>query len=181
MSKLFIPVLLGTVREGRTSEAVAMYIEDQLAKRENVESVLVDPRELDLPGDGSDAKDPMYGDITKRADAFFIVTPEYNHSFPGSLKRMLDSEYPNYKHKPVAVAGVSSGPWGGIRAVQSLMLALRKLGLVLLQEDVHVAHSKEAFDKQGNPTNKHLASSVNKVIDELILLAEVLQTARVGK
>ena len=181
MSKLFIPVLLGTIRQGRKSEAVAKYIESELAKRDGVETIAVDPRELNLPGDGSDAKDPKYSDITKRADAFFVVTPEYNHSFPGSLKRMLDSEYPNYKYKPVAVAGVSSGAWGGIRAVQSLMPALRKFGLVLLQEDVHVTHSNEAFDEQGNPTNEHLESSVNKTIDELILLATALQSVRIAK
>lgn len=178
MSKLFIPVLLGTIREGRRSEAAAKYIERRLSQREDVETVLVDPRELNLPGDGSDAKDPRYSDITKRADAFFIVTPEYNHSFPSSLKRMLDSEYPNYKHKPVAIAGVSSGPWGGIRAVESLLPTLRALGLILIQIDVLVTNSKEAFDNEGNPTNEHLETSVDTVIDELVLLAKSLQSAR---
>jgi len=181
MTKLFIPVLLGTVREGRTSEAAAKYIEKILSSQEEVETVLVDPRELDLPGDGSDIKDSKYSEITKRADAFVIVTPEYNHSFPGSLKRMLDSEYPNYKHKPVALVGVSSGAWGGIRAIQSLLPAVRKLGMVMIATDIYITNSENAFDEQGNPTNEHLESGAKAVLDELMLLAETLKPLRQDK
>ena len=178
MSKLFIPVLLGTTREGRKSEAAAKYIEKLLNQREEVESVLVDPRELNLPGDGHEPKDAGYGAVISKADAFFIVTPEYNHSFPGSLKRMLDSEYPNYKHKPVALAGVSSGPWGGIRTIQSLIPVLRKLGMVMMANDVMVTNSDSAFDDKGNPTDEHVTSGANAAIDELVILAKALQGTR---
>ncbi len=175
MSKLFIPVLLGTSREGRRSEAVAKYIEKLLNEREGVSTTIVDPRELDLPGDGREAEDLKYKEITKNADAFFIVTPEYNHSFPGSLKRMLDSEFSNYKYKPVAIAGVSSGNWGGTRAIQSLVPVLKTLSMVMMSRDVMVTNSREAFDKEGNPTDQHLKPGVNAVIDELLLLATTLR------
>ncbi len=181
MSKLFIPVLLGTSREGRRSKAAAKYIEKLLKERNGVESVMVDPRELNLPGDGHEPKDPKYNEIIRRADAFFIVTPEYNHSFPGSLKRMLDSEYPSYKYKPVAIAGVSSGGWGGIRAIQSLVPVLRQLGMVLMATDVMVTNSETAFDENGNPTNEHLESGANAAIDELILLAQTLKPIHTEK
>ncbi len=181
MSKLFIPVLLGTSREGRRSEAVARYIEKLLNERENVETTLVDPREMNLPGDGHEPKDPKYREITKRADGFVIVTPEYNHSFPGSLKRMLDSEYENYKHKPVALVGVSSGGWGGTRAVQSLLPVVRKLGMIMMATDIYVTNVDDAFDEQGNPTNEHLESGAKAVLDELMLLAETLKPLRQDK
>lgn len=180
MSKLFIPVLLGTVREGRRSELAANYIVKQLSGREGVESVLVDPRELDLPGDGNNegANDPTYTDITKRADGFIIVTPEYNHSFPGSLKRMLDSELKNYIHKPVNLVGVSSGRWGGIRAIQSLLPVVRELGLAVTFSDMMITNSKEAFNDSGEPVDDTFNERLNKSFDELIWYASTLKYGR---
>ncbi|MBI2051380.1 NAD(P)H-dependent oxidoreductase [Candidatus Roizmanbacteria bacterium] len=114
MEKLFIPVLQGTTRQKRKSIYAAWLVERVGKEFEEVKTVLVDPLDFNFPFDGNDpeGKDPRYSKITKEADGFFIVTPEYNHGYPGSLKRMLDSELENYIHKPVAFAGVSSGPWG---------------------------------------------------------------------
>src|SRR5690606_9661531 len=131
MSKLFIPILQGTTREGRQSINAAELILKVSKEYDEIETILVDPRDFNFPGDGNEpeAKDPRYTDITKRADGFFIVTPEYNHSIPGSLKRMLDSELKNYIHKPVAFAGVSAGPWGGVRAIEALVTTVREMGM----------------------------------------------------
>ncbi len=110
------------------SVKAARYVADFAAKLPNVEVIFVDPVDFNFPGDGNDpeGKDPRYTAIVEKADAFFIVTPEYNHSFPGSLKRMLDSELALYNHKPVAFAGASNGNWGGVRAVESLLTAVRE-------------------------------------------------------
>lgn len=180
MSKLFIPVLLGTVREGRKSEAAAKFIVDQISKREDVESVLVDPRDLNLPGDGNNdgANDPKYTEIIKRADGFIIVTPEYNHSFPGSLKRMLDSELKNYIHKPVNLVGVSSGRWGGVRAIESLVPVVRELGLAVTFADMMITNSYDAFDDEGQPVDESFAERLDKSLDELIWYAETLKYGR---
>src|SRR5689334_836008 len=98
MEKLFIPVLLGTTRPKRESIKAAKLVASVGKTIEEIEIQLVDPSEYNFPFDGNDPenKDPRYSELTKRADGFFIVTPEYNHSFPGSLKRMLDSELQNY-------------------------------------------------------------------------------------
>ncbi len=180
MSKLFIPVLLGTVREGRKSEAVAEYIKSIIENRDDVTTELVDPRDLKLSGDGNNegANDPRYSDITRRADGFVIVVPEYNHSFPGSLKRMLDSELKNYIHKPASLVGVSAGGWGGIRAIQSLVPVLRELGMAVTFSDVMVTNSYKAFDEEGRPTNDHLVSGVEKALDELIWYSKTLKWGR---
>src|SRR5258708_153394 len=121
--ELTILVLAGTTREQRKSIHAAKLVAMIGQQRPNVNIVLVDPIDFNFPGDGNDpaGKDPKYSELTKNADGFFIVTPEYNHSFPGSLKRMLDSELHNYIHKPVAFAGASSGMWGGVRAVEALV------------------------------------------------------------
>ena len=180
MKELFIPVLLGTTREGRKSEVVAKYIKSVVESRDGVMTELVDPRDLELSGDGNNegTNDPKYTDITTRADGFIIVVPEYNHSFPGSLKRMLDSELKNYIHKPASLVGVSAGGWGGIRAIQSLVPVLRELGMAVTFNDVMVTDSYKAFDAKGKPTNEHLIPSVEKSLDELIWYAKTLKWGR---
>ncbi|MEK7152709.1 MAG: NAD(P)H-dependent oxidoreductase, partial [Patescibacteria group bacterium] len=150
---------------------------------ENVEVIFVDPKDFSFPNDGNDTegKDPRYSEITARADGFFIVTPEYNHSFPGSLKRMLDSEYENYFHKPVAVAGVSNGGWGGTRAVEGLLPALRTMGLVALQFGTYFPRVQDIFDENGRirlDREKKYTKSVKNEFEELLWMARVLKWGR---
>ncbi|MDX1765365.1 MAG: NAD(P)H-dependent oxidoreductase [Candidatus Saccharimonadales bacterium] len=183
MSKLNIPVLLGTTREQRKSIHVAKYLVEVGKQRGDVETFLVDPKDFKFEGDGNDpeGKDPRYGEITAKADGFMIVVPEYNHSFPGSLKRMLDSELKNYIHKPVGMSGVSSGRFSGVRAMEHLTPVLRQLGLVVSFADIHVANSYDAFDDDGKmskETAEHLPKAVEKGWDELVWLAQTLKHGR---
>jgi len=92
---LQIVVIEGTTRVKRESIHAARLVEAVGKDFDGIEVTFVDPGDFDLPGDGNDpeGKDPKYTAITAKADGFFIVTPEYNHSFPGSLKRLLDSEH----------------------------------------------------------------------------------------
>ena len=85
---LFIPVILGTVRQGRMSEHVARFVHAELSKREGVETELVDIRELNIAADdeGGGARDERFTETAARADAFVLVVPEYNHGYPGLLK-----------------------------------------------------------------------------------------------
>jgi NAD(P)H-dependent FMN reductase len=140
----------------------------------------VDPVDFHFEGDGNDpeGKNAKYTAITEKADAFFIVTPEYNHSFPGSLKRMLDSELENYIHKPVAFAGVSNGRWGGVRAIEALNQTVRELGLVSTYTDVHFPRIQDLFDDKGellDPVYRELVASTYR---ELTWMAKVLRWGR---
>ncbi|HUS26391.1 MAG TPA: NAD(P)H-dependent oxidoreductase [Nevskiaceae bacterium] len=179
--KLVIAILAGTSREGRESIKAAKYVAEFGRQQPGVEIVFVDPNELNLPHDGDRLRDPRYSDITKRADAFFIVTPEYNHGYPGSLKRMLDSEYDNYFHKAVVTAGVSSGPWGGVRVCEAILPVVHRLGLVPILPEVYFPKIQELFDEQGNlkPENaERYTKTLQKAYDELIWMAKALKTAR---
>ncbi len=177
---LFLPVLAGTTRHARKSIHAASYVYEIMKGREGVATELVDPVDFDFPGDGNDAegRDARYTDIVSRADGFFIVTPEYNHSIPGSLKRMLDSELKLYIHKPVAFAGVSSGPWGGVRAIEALVTTVREMGLVATFTDVQFPKVQELFDESGTITDEAYARRVNRAIDELVWMANALKAAR---
>jgi NAD(P)H-dependent FMN reductase len=178
-----IAVLAGTTRVQRESIKAARYVADFAAKLPDVEVVFVDPKDFNFPGDGNDpeGKDPRYTAIVEKADAFFIVTPEYNHSFPGSLKRMLDSELALYNHKPVAFAGASNGNWGGVRAVESLLTAVRETGLVALSWDVYFPRVQDIFDEQGairEEQRERYERNVGKLFDELLLFARLFKTIR---
>lgn len=183
--KLTIAVILGTTRAGNESTHAARFVESVGKTMPNVEIIFVDPSELNLPhdGDNPETRDARFSDVTARADAFFIVTPEYNHSYPGSLKRTLDSEFDNYMHKPVAVAGVSSGNWGGVRAVEALLSPLRHMGMTVAQTELYFPHVKDLFDEQGALKPEHIEQyqkSTQKMYTELIWLARTLKWGRVN-
>jgi NAD(P)H-dependent FMN reductase len=178
-----VAVLAGTTRAQRRSIKAARYVADFVGTLPDVEMIFVDPEEFSFQGDGNDpeGKDPRYTEIVGKADAFFIVTPEYNHSFPGSLKRMLDSELALYNHKPVAFAGVSDGNWGGVRAVESLVPAIRETGLVVLSWDVYFPRVQDIFDDQGvmhDEYRERYERNLGKLCNELLTFARLLKTIR---
>ncbi len=180
MSTLYIPVLAGTTREQRKSIYAAQLVAKIGAEFDEIETELVDPKDFHFPGDGNDpeGKDSRYTEITARADGFFIVTPEYNHGYPGTLKRMLDSELGNYNHKAVAFAGASSGPWGGVRAIEALVNAVREMGLVASAVDVQFPKVQDLFDDEGNLNDERYEERIRKAWKEIIWLADVLKQGR---
>lgn len=179
--KIQIAVLIGTVRTGRQTEFPAQYVADFLSKQADVDVVLVDPRKLQLGDEGEEIKDANYSQITATADAFVIVTPEYNHGYPGSLKRMLDSEYANYFHKPVSLVGVSSGAWGGTRACEALLPVCHRLGLVNIRPELYFPNVTQMFDQSGilKPEfTDQYAKNTQVMATELLWFARTLKQAR---
>lgn len=180
---LTIAVLAGTSREQRLSIRAAQYVAEIGKQYDDVEIIFVDPKDFTFNGDGNDpeGKDPRYGEIITKADAFFIVTPEYNHSIPGSLKRMLDSEYGPYLHKPVALAGVSNGPWGGVRVCEALLPVCHRLGMVNILPELYFPKVQDIFDESGainDEFSEMYTKNVGKSYDELIWFARLLKGAR---
>ena len=177
---LFIPVILGTPRQGRMSEHVARFILAEVAKREGVETELIDIRELALPitDAGETIKDAGFSAMAMRADAFIIVAPEYNHGYPGLLKHVLDTNLQEYIHKAVGICGVSAGPFGGTRVIQSLLPVMRELGLVTIFWDGNFGLVQNIFDAAGNLLDQAYIRRVDKFLKELIWMARVLRHGR---
>src|SRR6266516_2945113 len=128
---VFIPVVLGTARQGRLSEPAANFVFGEVSKRGDIQTELIDIRKIPLAVDdaGEALKDSRFSAMVARADGLILVVPEYNHSFPGLLKHVLDTNLKEYIHKAVGVCGVSAGPFGGARMIQSLLPVLRELGV----------------------------------------------------
>jgi len=122
MEKLRLPVLLGTNRKMRKSVHAAKWLIGEMQKRPEIETQLFDAGDFALPQDdyGTGIKDlfPEWRDAITKADGLIIVTPEYNHGYPGTLKAVLDLLLKEYIHKSVAFVGVSAGPWGGTRVIE---------------------------------------------------------------
>jgi len=180
MTQLTVAVLAGTNREQRKSIHAAHFIAEIGATFNDVEVIFVDPRDYYFPGDGNDpeGKDARYTEVTRRVDAFFIVTPEYNHSFPGTLKRMLDSELETYIHKPVAFAGASSGQWGGVRAIEQLVGTVREMGLIATFTDMHFPHVQDLFDDTGKLLDEKYRDYAKGAWVELLWMARVMKSGR---
>src|SRR3954454_24380741 len=179
-SPLFLPLILGTARQGRESEHVARFVFDQTKKRAGVETELIDVRTLPMKLDdaGEQMKDPKFSAVIDRCDALIIVTPEYNHSFPGLLKHALDMNLKEYIHKAVGICGVSAGPFGGARVIESLLPVMRELGLVTIFEDLNFGTVGKLFDDQGNLLDQNYVRRVDKFLNELIWMARVLKHGR---
>lgn len=181
MTSLRVALLVGTVRAKRESIKAAHYIARRAEQYPDVELTFVDPQELMLVDEGEDVKDPRYSEITAKADAFIIVTPEYNHSFPGSLKRMLDSEYENYYKKPVALVGVSNGSWGGVRVCEALIPVCHRLGLVNIRPELYFPKIQEKFNDDGTLKPEYTEQcdkNVKIMLDELLWFAKLLKQGR---
>jgi len=180
MDKLNIAIIEGTTRPKRQSIKVANFLKEILSSYDDVETFVVDPTQFNLPFDGNDPenKDPKYTEITAKADAFIIVSPEYNHGYPGSLKRLLDSELKNYIHKPVNLVGVSDGPWGGVRVIEALTPVVRDLGMIATYADLQFPKVPELFEENGKIIDEKFIERAHKSFKELIWMAKVMKWGR---
>jgi len=178
---LFIPVILGTSRQGRLSGPVANFVFGEVSKRTDIQTELIDIRALHLSVDdaGEALKDSKFSATVERADGLILVAPEYNHSFPGLLKHVLDTNLKEYVHKAAGVCGVSAGPFGGVRMIQNLLPVLRELGLVTIFWDVYFGSAGKLFDPAtGQITDPAYVRRLDKFLNELVWMARALRHAR---
>src|SRR6266567_360724 len=177
---LFIPVILGTPREGRLSEHVANFLAAEVAKRPGVETELIDIRTLGLSitDAGESIKHPEFSEKMMKADALLLVVPEYNHGYPGLLKHALDTNLKEYIHKAVGICGVSAGSFGGARVIEALLPVMRELGLVTIFNDVNFGPVGKIFGEDGKLLDEKFVRRTAEFLDELIWMSRVLRYGR---
>jgi NAD(P)H-dependent FMN reductase len=182
MGELSIPLLLGTNRRDRMSEHAAKWVYSQMQKREDIEPKYFDVRDFKLPQDhygmemGKDF--PEWRDAIINADGLVIVTPEYNHGYPGVLKSVLDLLLKEYIHKAVALVSVSAGPWGGLRVCEALLPVVRELGLTVTFTDLQFPAIGSKFDDSGNLIDPAYEKRVKAFLDELVWMSRTLRWGR---
>jgi NAD(P)H-dependent FMN reductase len=179
---LNIPMILGTGRKDRESENVAKWVFAQMSERGDINAQYFDVRAFDLPQDdyGTAINDqfPEWRDAIIAADALVIVTPEYNHGYPGTLKSVLDLLLKEYIHKAVAFVGVSAGPWGGTRVIEACVPMVRELGLAVSFSDLNFPNVAAKFDGSGVLLDEAYLKRVAAFLDELVWMAGTLRWGR---
>lgn len=164
---MYIPIILGTKRTGRQSEKVAKWVYSELKKKHKTK--IIDVRDYSLKRTdnsktGKDAK--KFLKVIKDAKTFVIVTPEYNHSYPGELKMLFDLFFEEYFGKKVGIVTVSGGPFGGIRAEEQLKLLMNNFQIMQISS-LNISKVGEVFDKKGKLIEKAYEKRLYEFIKKL--------------
>jgi NAD(P)H-dependent FMN reductase len=189
-----LQVIVGSTRPTRAADKVLPWVTGRAAVHEAFETEVLDLRDWPLPmfgehlGSIGDPRDPSYSDQLVRnwnrkiaaADAYLVITPEYNHSIPGELKNAIDSVFASFafRNKPMAMVGYSGGIGGGIRAIEHLNQVAVELEMAPLRSTVILPFVEKAFDADGQPTDPAAEVSLQILLDDLAWWASALHTAR---
>jgi NAD(P)H-dependent FMN reductase len=116
--------------------------------------------------------------IIKPADAYLIVSAEYNHSIPPALSNLLDHFLDEYFWRPSAIACYSPGAFGGVRAAMQLRAMLAEMGMASIPSLLPFPKVQELLDENGTPQNDRVQKSADRFLSELEWHAEALKAQR---
>ena len=160
MSKII--VLSSSVRTGKKSDRVALYFTQYIKDNHIAEVELLDLETYQFPIFNERLrflKEPSenllaFAKKITEADGIVLISPEYNGGYPASLKNAIDVLYDEWKRKPIAIATVSAGPFGGMNVITSLQYSLWKIGAWTVPALFPVASVEKSFDENGVPVDK---------------------------
>ena len=180
-------IVYGSVRHDRQGIRAAKFILEECRGRGH-QATLIDPAVDRLP-----LLDRMYKEyepgqapevlqrlasLIKGADAFIIVSGEYNHSIPPALSNLLDHFLEEYFWRPSAIVCYSGGAYGGVRAAMQLRAMLCELGTPSIPSLLPVPKVQDAFDEAGRPHDEAWHKRAGRFLDELEWYANALKVAR---
>jgi NAD(P)H-dependent FMN reductase len=180
-------VIYGSVRPHRQGIRAARFIVDECRSRGH-SPTLIDPMEERLPllekmykeyekGQAPQALERLAG-LIRSADAFIIVSGEYNHSIPPALSNLLDHFLEDYFWRPSGIVCYSAGAFGGVRAAMQLRAMLCELGTPSIPSLLPVPHVQDAFDEDGHCQDDSFRTRAARFLDELEWYAHALKAAR---
>ena len=186
---LRVVVFYGSVRETRQGIKAARFIADQAGRRGH-DVTIADAMEYRLP-----LLDKMYkeyspdqpapetlqrlADLVTAADAYIIVTGEYNHNVPPGLANLLDHFLEEYFWKPSAIVCYSAGAFGGVRAAVALRSMLGELGMPSIPSMLPIPKVQAAFDDDDRPNDEVWIRRADRFLRELEWYGEALRAARI--
>lgn len=176
-----IAVISSSIRDDRMSPSIADWVLTTLTECDGIEVDLIDLAQIALPDDNllSPGGGPAteVGERIEAADAFVFVTPEYNHSYPASLKRLIDWHYAQWKLKPAAI--VAYGVHGGYSAIEHLRGVLAELNMVTTRRCLGLPAPWEAVDDAERfAPSEPVTTALNGALAELAWWADLLTDAR---
>ncbi|MER7910669.1 MULTISPECIES: NAD(P)H-dependent oxidoreductase [unclassified Streptomyces] len=182
---LSLALVVASDREGRFAPVLADWFLARLAGREDFAVTVVDLAGVDLPTSLSYEPSPAVRaelakvtPVLEAADAFVVLTPEYNHSFPASLKNLIDRHYTEWQAKPVGFVSYG-GISGGLRAVEQLRQVFAEMHAVTVRDTVSFHHAHGQFDEDGRHKDPDGAEGAAKtLLDQLAWWGHALRDAK---
>lgn len=168
-----IAVIVGSTREGRVGGTVAGWFVAVAKQRADIEVDVVDLVDFDFPARyPEEVTDEMnrFTAAIDRADGYVVVTPEYNRSFPASLKQAIDFAYDEWHAKPVGFVSYGCRSRGH-HAVAALRVVFADLHTVALRDEV-------ALDLMETQPGPGLEPAAGVLLDQLVWWSDALRTAR---
>jgi len=186
-----LAVVIGSTRDGRFGPTVAKWFAARVAERDDVEIDVIDladhPLPLTLTREPAEAEAALLAQVTPRldrADAFVVITPEYNHSYPASLKSLIDWHYTQWQAKPVAFVSYG-GLAGGLRSVEHLRPVFSELHAVTIRETISFHSPWDKFAEDGSLLDAEAgaaaAGAAKVMLDQLAWWALSLREARAAR
>jgi NAD(P)H-dependent FMN reductase len=176
-----VALILGSTREGRFGETVARWAAGEIAARSDMTVELIDPLEIDFPKRHEKEPGPVVQALRRRldsADAFVVVTPEYNHGYSAVLKQVIDAAKAEWMAKPVAFISYG-GVSGGLRAVEQLRLVFAELHAPTIRDGLAFPMAWNLFDETGEPRDRGgTGRAMTVMLDQLAWWALTLAEGR---
>lgn len=179
--KIRVALIYGSTREGRFCDTIAAWAAAQLGQRMDFSLECIDPATLDIPSciaRNCNAGLTALKERLARADAFVIVTPEYNHGYPAALKHLIDSAYGVWQAKPIGFVSYG-GLSGGLRAVEQLRQVFAETHAMTVRNTVAFINAWEQFDHTGTlQAPVRAEQSMTMMLAQLHWWATALRQAR---
>ena len=179
---MYIEIVSGSPRKGSVTYRLAVFLQKLLREKTNHDINILDVREWNFPAlqqqvySSVDTTPDPYKPLAQRmfqANAFIIVTPEYNGSYTPSMKNLFD-HFPKQFHKTFGIVTASTGAMGGMRASQQLQLLIAALFGIASPYMLITPQVDKKFDASGSLVDQSFSNSVHTFLAEFLWLAERL-------
>ncbi|WP_436772970.1 NADPH-dependent FMN reductase [Yinghuangia sp. YIM S09857] len=183
-----LAVVLASTRDGRFGPTVGKWFTGLAGQRDDLVVDVVDPVETPVPyamtwGDPTPDDAALFAAVTPRlaaADAFVVVTPEYNHSFPAPLKNLIDQHFAEWQAKPVGFVAYG-GLSGGLRAVEHLRQVFAELHAVTVRDTVSFHGAAGAFEGDVPRDPEGCGTAAKTMLDQVVWWARALRDAKAAR
>ncbi|MDL2278581.1 NAD(P)H-dependent oxidoreductase [Parabacteroides sp. OttesenSCG-928-G07] len=178
-----IAIISASVREGRLSHRVALFIQKYIEENNLATVEILDLKAYDFPLFSERLmfqKNPSekvldFADRFNKADGVIIVSPVYNASFPAALKNVIDLFVKEWRDKIIAVASVTSGDNAGIATALQIQSLLIKLGALVVPASYTAIKAETGYDEKGNATEEIAKKRIDAFVRKLLQLVEQMQ------